>query len=389
MPEHNDAESRSHFSAWAVVSSPLTLGFDLTDEARMAAAWPTISNEEVIEVSQTWVPGAAFAAGRLVKQWQAANVPTLVVRGGCGKVGCEDEHPVNCSVWAKEKQCTLNPGYMRSHCRKSCNTCEDGNFTGWAFSGGPIDANGTSAGAGTLSLNGLCLDTAGQLPSGHGVTNHLHMLPCRGGGLGGGGGGGGGGRERGVGSAGSSGSRKSGPSPVATQLWRFDGGRIVSADTSSGQMCLGVSASWLWDGVPLVASTGNCGTGAGNLWDLHPSNSTLSNRQYGCVEISGNSGPPSTVWSKPLTKGRVALLAINGADLPQVVALDFAADISLRADADHHASSWSTRDVWAAKDLGVLPGLNATLAPHDCVLLVLSPKATASPTKAVSKQLNK
>ena len=26
MPEHNAAESRSHFSAWAVVSSPLTLG---------------------------------------------------------------------------------------------------------------------------------------------------------------------------------------------------------------------------------------------------------------------------------------------------------------------------------------------------------------------------
>ena len=26
MPEHNAAESRSHFSAWAIISSPLTLG---------------------------------------------------------------------------------------------------------------------------------------------------------------------------------------------------------------------------------------------------------------------------------------------------------------------------------------------------------------------------
>ncbi|KAL3929648.1 MAG: hypothetical protein SGPRY_001869 [Prymnesium sp.] len=54
MPEHNAAESRSHFSSWAIVSSPLTLGFDLTDGIKFAAAWPVISNREVIEISQTW-----------------------------------------------------------------------------------------------------------------------------------------------------------------------------------------------------------------------------------------------------------------------------------------------------------------------------------------------
>ena len=52
MPEHNDAESRSHFSAWAVVSAPLVLGFDLSDEAKVAAAWPVISNREAIAISQ-------------------------------------------------------------------------------------------------------------------------------------------------------------------------------------------------------------------------------------------------------------------------------------------------------------------------------------------------
>lgn len=39
MPEHNAAESRSHLSAWALVSAPLALGFDLTDDAKMDAAW--------------------------------------------------------------------------------------------------------------------------------------------------------------------------------------------------------------------------------------------------------------------------------------------------------------------------------------------------------------
>jgi len=52
MPEHNAAESRSHFSAWAVVSAPLILGFDLSDEAKVAAAWPVISNRDVIAISQ-------------------------------------------------------------------------------------------------------------------------------------------------------------------------------------------------------------------------------------------------------------------------------------------------------------------------------------------------
>lgn len=44
----NSTEDRSHFSAWAVTSSPLILSYDLTDPARMARAWPIISNHRVI-----------------------------------------------------------------------------------------------------------------------------------------------------------------------------------------------------------------------------------------------------------------------------------------------------------------------------------------------------
>jgi len=108
MPEHNAAESRSHFAAWAMVSAPLVLGFDLSDKAKLATAWPIISNKEVIAISQTWVKGAPYPSGKLVKSWQAKNVPTFAVRGGCAAAACKDDNP-NCTRWAKEQQCEANP----------------------------------------------------------------------------------------------------------------------------------------------------------------------------------------------------------------------------------------------------------------------------------------
>ena len=107
MPEHNEAESRSHFAAWAVVSAPLVLGFDLADDAKVARAWPVISNKEVIQISQTWVADATFPSGRLLRSWQAANAPTVVRRGGgrCDSSPCVDDRPDDCARWAKAGQC--------------------------------------------------------------------------------------------------------------------------------------------------------------------------------------------------------------------------------------------------------------------------------------------
>eukprot|EP01061_Rhynchopus_euleeides_P036021 TRINITY_DN606_c0_g1_i1.p2 TRINITY_DN606_c0_g1~~TRINITY_DN606_c0_g1_i1.p2 ORF type:complete len:417 (+),score=173.06 TRINITY_DN606_c0_g1_i1:56-1306(+) len=56
-------EDRTHFSAWAITSSPLILGFDVTDDAKVTKVWDIISNQEVLAVSQTW----AGHPGRLVK----------------------------------------------------------------------------------------------------------------------------------------------------------------------------------------------------------------------------------------------------------------------------------------------------------------------------------
>ena len=67
------AEARTHFGAWCIVSSPLILGMDLTDEATMAAVWPYVSNTEAIAVNQAWEgdPGRLLnhSSDRNVEVW--------------------------------------------------------------------------------------------------------------------------------------------------------------------------------------------------------------------------------------------------------------------------------------------------------------------------------
>ena len=46
------AETRAHFGAWAIVSSPLTLSHDPNNQTIMDAIWPIMSNKEVLAVNQ-------------------------------------------------------------------------------------------------------------------------------------------------------------------------------------------------------------------------------------------------------------------------------------------------------------------------------------------------
>jgi alpha-galactosidase len=64
------AETRTHFAAWCIVSSPLTLSHDLTNDTVMDAVWPIISNREALAVNDAWVGDA----GVLVKK-SAEMVP--------------------------------------------------------------------------------------------------------------------------------------------------------------------------------------------------------------------------------------------------------------------------------------------------------------------------
>jgi hypothetical protein len=55
-------EARTHFAAWAIVSSPLTLSHDVNNKEVMDAVWPIISNKEAIAVNQAYAghSGSAF-----------------------------------------------------------------------------------------------------------------------------------------------------------------------------------------------------------------------------------------------------------------------------------------------------------------------------------------
>lgn len=126
---------------------------------------------------------------------------------------------------------------------------------------------------------------------------------------------------------------------------------------------------YLGDCQPVNATTGKAV--AAQHWALL-ANASLVNGEMGCVGVSRDSGPPSTLWAKPLAGGRTAVLAINGADMPQEVDLDLAALLGSGEEAAA-AEEWAVRNVWTAHDMGRRGTVTATLAAHDCLMLVVRP----------------
>ena len=61
--------NRAHFGAWCVISAPLILGLDITNEAQLTPILPIITNAEAIAVNQQW----AGHPGRLVRTWPNAG----------------------------------------------------------------------------------------------------------------------------------------------------------------------------------------------------------------------------------------------------------------------------------------------------------------------------
>jgi hypothetical protein len=70
----NFREWRSHFAMWAVTSSPLIIGFDMTNTTLLKATWPIIANEEVLAISQVW----EGHPGRLVANSSAYKIVDTV-----------------------------------------------------------------------------------------------------------------------------------------------------------------------------------------------------------------------------------------------------------------------------------------------------------------------
>lgn len=67
----NYTQSRTHFGAWCIVSAPLDLSFDITDNALMDSMWDIISNKEAIAINQAWAghPGRRVLGGANYEVW--------------------------------------------------------------------------------------------------------------------------------------------------------------------------------------------------------------------------------------------------------------------------------------------------------------------------------
>lgn len=63
FPPLSYVEARSNFGAWAIVSSPLILGMNVTDGPTVDAVWDIVSNTEVIAINQQYAgfSGSMFA----------------------------------------------------------------------------------------------------------------------------------------------------------------------------------------------------------------------------------------------------------------------------------------------------------------------------------------
>merc|ERR1712032_298491 len=63
-PFLNIDEERTLFATWAIVSSPLILSFDITNDTEVERLWPIIANERALSINEQW----AGEAGRVLKR---------------------------------------------------------------------------------------------------------------------------------------------------------------------------------------------------------------------------------------------------------------------------------------------------------------------------------
>ena len=83
-PQYNatlDDMDQTHFSLWAIMSSPLILGFDLTNSSLVERVWPIVTNIEVIAVSQNWGghPGRRAAYASTNTTYKSQHLPNYEI----------------------------------------------------------------------------------------------------------------------------------------------------------------------------------------------------------------------------------------------------------------------------------------------------------------------
>lgn len=87
-------ESRTHFAAFAITSSPLVLGFDLTNGSLYDELYPIVANQRVLAINQQWSGSAGTLVTNSTEYFEA---PTA--HGASGKVLPGNKSDVRYPTW--------------------------------------------------------------------------------------------------------------------------------------------------------------------------------------------------------------------------------------------------------------------------------------------------
>jgi hypothetical protein len=106
------AETRTHFAAWAIMSSPLFLSHDVTNETVMEEVWPIISNTDIIAINQAWAgfSGGPFwlSLGKLQSSFSFVPVRNMCEKYTCPKLPAQTHQYLVpfCSYFTRVCICT-------------------------------------------------------------------------------------------------------------------------------------------------------------------------------------------------------------------------------------------------------------------------------------------
>lgn len=102
------AADEAHFGLWVITSSPLILGFDMLDDAKMERVWPIITNQEAIAINQAWFG----SPGQLLMSRDASQHPDshgFLNYSGALQAGDDIKIDNHTTVAAAEAWCAKEP----------------------------------------------------------------------------------------------------------------------------------------------------------------------------------------------------------------------------------------------------------------------------------------
>jgi alpha-galactosidase len=346
--------SRAHFSAFAIISSPLVLSLDLRDAAAVAAVWPIIANEEVISINQRW----AGHPGWLAKQW---------------------DPPPSAPAPAPAPALPLFAALLQAP-DQPCNASDPAQ-AGWSYDGsaGAVRFESGGGGGGGGAVAALCLDSA--LSAGHLVlapcdaASATQRFECR--------------SSDGQpcllrqnttttssssSSSSSSGGSGGGSACVTVEDWSANNVFLAPCkglrERSAQLFSFGADGSDGSDGKGLLSSVHTDFWRAG---EVRKCITTTPEPTFpdpaGEPEKKASRAKPLQLWVKPQPNGSMAILLLNMLRGVRVrLSVDFAADLNLSAPC-------AVRDVWEHSDApGTASTLQVEVPGYDSRMYLLTPQ---------------